>query len=90
VDGAALVFSEMVKAELVLDVAIYNSLIKGRCQAGKVGEAWKFWDLTRFSRICNTTTYNLMMKGLLDSGMVDEATELLVQLENEACSPPTR
>jgi pentatricopeptide repeat protein len=71
VDGAARVSSEMVKAGLVLNVAIYNSLIKGCCQGGKVGEAWKFW-------------------GLLDSGMVDEATELLVQLENEASSSPDK
>lgn len=86
--GAAQVYSEMVKAGLVLDVAVYNSLIKGFCQAGRIGEAWKFWDPTGLSGIRNITTYNIMTKGPFDSHMVDEASELLALLENDAsCSP---
>jgi pentatricopeptide repeat protein len=81
VDSAARVYLDMDKAGLILDVAVYNSLIKGFCEVGRTGEAWKFWDSTGFSGIRQITTYNIMMKGLLDTGMVSEATELLKQLE---------
>ncbi len=70
---------------------IYNILIGGLCNVGKLTEAKElFYSLFAKGLQPNVQTYTIMIKGLCNGGLLDDASELLEKMDGNGCSPNDR
>uniref|UniRef100_A0A7N2KXN4 Pentatricopeptide repeat-containing protein n=1 Tax=Quercus lobata TaxID=97700 RepID=A0A7N2KXN4_QUELO len=75
-------FQELKDTKLDPDIAIYNILITGLCNNGKLSIARElFYSLASKGLQPNVPTYNIMIKGLCKEGLIDEAGELLEKMD---------
>ena len=59
------------------NIVIYNILIDGLCNAGKLIAARElFYSLPAKGLQPNVRTYNIMLKGLCKEGLLEEASEM--------------
>ena len=75
-------FQDMEDKMLGNDIVIYNILIDGLCNVGKLTAARElFYSLLAKGLQPNVQTYNIMIKGFCKEGLIDEASELLEKMD---------
>ena len=64
------------------NIVIYNILIDGLCNAGKLIAARElFYSLPTKGLKPHVWTYNIMIKGFCKEGLIDEVSELLEKMD---------
>ncbi|KAK9093575.1 hypothetical protein Syun_028486 [Stephania yunnanensis] len=85
---AMTLFHELETNGLMVDIVIYNIIIKYMCKYGYLKAAKKlFSSLSVKGLQPNSKTYSSMINGFVKKGLVNEAESLLIEMENNGSTP---
>ncbi|KAH9625142.1 hypothetical protein KSS87_015101 [Heliosperma pusillum] len=90
IDVAISLRKKMEKKGVAPDIVIrvYNTIINGLCEAGRLVEATKvFSTLVSEGLQLDVTTYSTQIKVLCKQGLLGDATKLLKEMADNGCSP---
>ncbi|KAJ8451199.1 hypothetical protein Cgig2_013971 [Carnegiea gigantea] len=82
-DDAAEYFSKMIAANLRPNLAVYNKLVEGLVNVGKIDAAKSFFDLMVKKLKFNSASYEFMFKALCDVGKLDEVLAIVGDMLDE-------
>ena len=91
IDEAMVAFQKMESKRMDHNIVIYNILINGLFNVGKLKNAREiFYSLPTKALRPNVWTYTIMIKGFFKDGLIDEVVELLEKVDGNGCLPNDR
>lgn len=84
VEKALVIFEDLEKSGMGLDIVTYTTVIRGMCKAGKVEEAWGlFCSLGLKGVKPDVVAYSTMLSGLCSKGMHCEIDALYLEMKED-------